>query len=106
MRVKSASIQSTRRTVIRLFPPTAEKFGSSGKSVLWRGLFISLGALLVAVFAAALFSDSLDESRDLLWSLALVPALLLASPVPGALPFSSILSRSPNMFVFSAFALL
>ena len=78
MRVKSASIQSTRRTVIRLFPPTAEKFGSSGKSVLWRGLFISLGALLVAVFTAALFSDSLDESRDLLWSLALVPALLLA----------------------------
>jgi hypothetical protein len=33
-------------------------------------------------------------------------ALRLASPVPGALPFSSILSRSPNMFVFSAFALL
>ena len=32
--------------------------------------------------------------------------LRLASPVPGALPFSSILSRSPNMFVFSAFALL
>ena len=31
-------------------------------------------------------------------------ALRLASPVPGALPFSSILSRSPNMFVFSAFA--
>ena len=33
-------------------------------------------------------------------------ALRLASPVPGALPFSSILSRSPNMFVFSAFGLL
>ena len=78
MRVKSASIQSTRRTVVRLFPPTAQKFGSSSKRVPWRGLFISLGALLVAVFASTVFRDSLDKSEDLLWSLALVPALLLA----------------------------
>ena len=33
-------------------------------------------------------------------------ALRLASPDPGAVPFSSILSRSPSMIGFSAFALL
>ena len=51
---------------------------SSGRPVPWRGLLISLVALVVAVLAATLFRDSLGEGDDLLWSLALVPALLLA----------------------------
>jgi signal transduction histidine kinase len=43
-----------------------------------RGLLISAGALVVAVLVSTFFGDSIEASQDLVWSLAIIPALLLA----------------------------
>ena len=43
-----------------------------------RGLLISAGALVVALVAGAFFTDSIGADQDLVWSLAVIPALLLA----------------------------
>ena len=50
----------------------------SDRSVPLRGLLISVGALVVAVVINAFFTDSIEANQDLVWSLAILPALLLA----------------------------
>lgn len=43
-----------------------------------RGLLISSGALVVALLVSIFFGDAIEASQDLVWSLAIIPALLLA----------------------------
>lgn len=50
----------------------------SDRPVPLRGLLISAGALVVAVLISAFFTDSIESDQDLVWSLAILPALLLA----------------------------
>ncbi len=58
---------------------TATRDGrASGRPVPLRGLLISAGALVVALLVSTFFGDSIEASRDLVWSLAIIPALLLA----------------------------
>ena len=52
--------------------------GPSDRPVPLRGLLISAGALVVAVLVSAFFTDSIEANQDLGWSLAILPALLLA----------------------------
>ena len=52
--------------------------GPSAGPVPLRGLLISAGALVVAVLVSAFFTDSIEANQDLVWSLAILPALLLA----------------------------
>ena len=50
----------------------------STKPVPLRGLLLSMGALVVALLASSLFMDAIETTQDLVWSLAIIPALLLA----------------------------
>ncbi len=52
--------------------------GPSATPVPLRGLLISAGALVVAVLVNAFFTESIEANQDLVWSLAILPALLLA----------------------------
>ena len=94
-----------------LGPPCATSSGATSTGPLAAGVDPPRRARCTGPLlrrSAALY-DGLNRRRSGLSTTsgsAGAAALRLASPVPGALPFSSILSRSPNMFVFSAFALL
>ena len=64
----------------RFLPESARTWGgglATGRVPL-RGLFISGGALAAALLGGTIFRDSIEASQDLIWSLAVVPALLLA----------------------------
>ena len=63
--------KSLQRTV-------SENGRPSAGPVPLRGLLISAGALVAALLAGAFFTDSIDQDQDLVWSLAVIPALLLA----------------------------
>jgi len=52
--------------------------GPSTGPVPLRGLLISTGALVVALLVSTLSGDAIEASQDLVWSLAVIPALLLA----------------------------
>ncbi len=67
----------------RLLPESARTVSENGRPsaaapVPLRGLLISAGALVVALLAGAFFTDSIEADQDLVWSLAVIPALLLA----------------------------
>ena len=63
-------------------PESARTVSENGRPpaapVPLRGLLISAGALVVALLAGAFFTDSIEADQDLIWSLAVIPALLLA----------------------------
>ena len=66
----------------RILPESARTVSENGRPpagpVPLRGLLISGGALVVALLAGAFFTDSVEADQDLIWSLAVIPALLLA----------------------------
>ena len=66
----------------RILPESARTVSENGRPqagpVPLRGLLISGGALVVALLAGAFFTDSIEADQDLIWSLAVIPALLLA----------------------------
>ena len=66
----------------RFSPEPAHTVSENGRPsagpVPLRGLLISAGALVVALVAGAFFTDPIAADQDLVWSLAVIPALLLA----------------------------
>ena len=66
----------------RFLPESARMVARNGRpsarTVPLRGLLISAGALMVALLANTFFRDSIEAGEDLVWALAIIPALLLA----------------------------